>query len=542
MSNAAIYNLLTFNDKDQDALLASNIELLNNIKIIKQNNARQLDREILSIRKEILKLQSTLLTTVDNTLYNNIKTNIANLNSILTNKTSQYNNLSQPSFNDISNSHFIFLNSQYKPFVECSFHYLKTSSNTKPVFGSSIEVVVPNDGNFLSDMALHIQLADLKPQDPNDKVRYVDYLGHKLIKKIQLLIDNNLIDEYPGEYYNVYYNLFLQNDKKKSWLNCIGQEVPVDAILIQDPVNDNFREKKLIYSGYQTLKPSHDTIDLYIPLLFWFNTNKKYAFLNNFPFGRVVIKIEFEDVSKIITCLDVSNDIYHERFITPAFTECELYSNHIYINDDVKDIFIAKLGFTLIRTHLFIKKILDKNKDRISLSSDLKYPIEDVCIYARPDINETGIDSLNLWHKNSIQVIRNIRVPVIYTSNGIEKLGMNDITYYDELPIFNTLGLSVNNSSVHGSNNPIFFQSYIPLISGEYVNSNNNNYYFIPYNLFPRKFQPSGYVNMTKSRDIYFEYTSNLLEAWSPINLYVHATAINFIVYNNNTAMLNFSK
>jgi hypothetical protein len=63
-------------------------------------------------------------------------------------------------------------------------------------------------------------------------------------------------------------------------LNCIGQEVPVDAILIQDPVNDNFREKKMIYSGYQTLKPSHDTIDLYIPLLFWFNTNKKYAFLH----------------------------------------------------------------------------------------------------------------------------------------------------------------------------------------------------------------------------------------------------------------------
>jgi hypothetical protein len=44
--------------------------------------------------------------------------------------------------------------------------------------------------------------------------------------------------------------------------------MPVEAILIQDPINDNFREKKYIYSGYQTLKFSQEQIDLYIPLLF----------------------------------------------------------------------------------------------------------------------------------------------------------------------------------------------------------------------------------------------------------------------------------
>jgi hypothetical protein len=91
---------------------------------------------------------------------------------------------------------------------------------------------------------------------------------------------------------------------------------------------------------------------------FWFNINKNEAFLNNFPFGRIIIKVEFENISNIATCLDVENDIYHERFITPVFTECELYSNHIYINQDIQDIFISRLGFTLIRTHLQINKIL----------------------------------------------------------------------------------------------------------------------------------------------------------------------------------------
>jgi hypothetical protein len=530
------------NDQDQEALLINNTSLLNNIKIIKQNNIRKFEKEIFAIRKNLLKAQTTLLTTVDNAIYNNIKKNINNLTNTLNNKIAQYNDIIQPSFDDISKSHFLFLNNQYKPFVECSMNYLKSTINTKPLFGTSVDIAVPAEGNFLSDMTLHIQLSDLKPQDSRDKVRYADFLGHRLIKKIQLVINNNIIDEYTGEFYNIYYNVFLPENKKKSWLACIGQETPVEAILIQDPINDNYREKKMIYSGYQTLKYSHDTIDLYIPLVFWFNINKNEAFLNNFPFGRVVIKVEFEEVKNLITCLDVENDIYHERFITPTFNECELYSNHIYINEDIQDLFIARLGFTLIRTHIQIKKILNKNNDDISLASELKYPIEDLCIYARPDINESGIDSLNLWHQNSIKIIRNIKVPVIFNSNNVEQLGINNITYYDETPLFTNFGISIDNTSMHGSNTPLFFQSYMPLVSGKNISSNNNNIYYLSFNLYPKKFQPSSYINMSRSRNIAFEYSSNLLEAWSPVNLYIHATAINFIVYNNNTAMLNFSK
>lgn len=542
MANAALYNLLVLNDKDQEALLINNTSLLENIKIIKQNNIRKLDQEIFGIRKNLLKLQNQLLTIVDNVKFEEIKQNIKDLNDILNNRLSKYNDLIQPTFDDMSKSHFLFLNNQYKPFVECSMNYLKTSINTKPLFGSSIEIAVPAEGNFLSDMALHLQLSELKPENSLDKVRYADFLGHRLIKKIQLVINNNIIDEYTGEFYNVYYNIFLPDHKKKAWLACIGQEIPVEAILIQDPINDNFREKKYIYSGYQTLKFSQEQIDLYIPLLFWFNINKNEAFLNNFPFGRIVIKVEFENISNIATCLDVENDIYHERFITPVFTECELYSNHIYINQDIQDLFISRLGFTLIRTHLQINKILNTNKDLINLGSELKFPVEDICIYARPAVNESGIDSLNLWYKNSIQVLRNIKVPVMFKTGNVEQLGTNNITYYDSTPLFDSMALRVNNGSLHGTDTPLFYQSYISLVSGNNISSNTNNMYYLAYNLYPRSFQPSGYINMSRTRNITFQYSSSLIEAWSPVNLYIHATTINFIVYNNNTAMLNFSQ
>jgi hypothetical protein len=73
MANAALYNLLVLNDKDQEALLINNTSLLENIKIIKQNNIRKLDQEIFGIRKNLLKLQNQLLTIVDNVKFEEIK-------------------------------------------------------------------------------------------------------------------------------------------------------------------------------------------------------------------------------------------------------------------------------------------------------------------------------------------------------------------------------------------------------------------------------------------------------------------------------------
>jgi len=541
MSNAAIYNLLNFDDSNQDALLVNNAALLRNIKQLAGINTNKVNQHIADLKNQIEQLQSQLLTALDNRQYASIKNNIAVLQDQLNQKIDDYNLEINPSYTDIT-SHFVFINHQYKPFVECTFAYLKSTINTKPIFGTAVDIPVLAEGNFISDMALHIELSQLEPLEATDKVRYTNFLGHRLIKNVQLIINNIVIDQYTGEFYNAYYNVYLPDDKKKGWLRCIGQEMPVEGTLIQDPINDNYREQKWIYTGYQTLKEEQDVVDLYIPLLFWFNINKTEMLLNNFPANTIFIRVEFEEALNLMTCLDVKRDIYNEKFKTPTFDECELYTNHVFINEEVQDLFISKLGFSLIRTHLQIKKILNINKDRVSLSSDLKFPVEDICIYARPDSNESGIDSLNLWHKNSIQVLRNMRVPIIYNSAGSEKLGINNIIYYDEVPLFSHFDLNIDLTSTHGTQTPNFFQGYIPLVSGNKICTNNNHVYYLAYNLYPKEYQPSGYINMSKSRDIYFEYGSNFLTAWDPVNLYIHATCINFLIYNNDSAMLNFNR
>lgn len=542
MANAAIYNLLSFNDKDQDKYLIDNERLLRNLNAIKQNNISNLNNELYILRRQYLELTNSLIKIVDTEEFNIKKNELNRLKDYIKTKTDNYEDLIKPSIEDIQSSHFLFMNNQYKPFVESSHGYSKVTVNTKPLFGGEILFDVPADGNFISDMVLHIQLSELTPKNVNDKVRYADYLGHKIIKNIQFIINNNIIDEYSGEYYNVHYNNIVPENKKKAWLSCIGQETPIDGILLQDPVNSDYKEHRIIYNGNQTIKSSHGVVELFIPLLFWFNIHQKSCLLNNYPQGKVKIKVNFEESTNLMTCVDVVNDIYNENYNTPVFNECELYTNNIYINEDIQDIFISKLGFSLIRTHKKIEVLLNLDRDNISLSDELKFPVEDIAFYARPVENEIGIDSLDTWHRNAVLKLVNIKTPVIYKLAGIDTLGINNIKFYEETPVFESFNLSVNGGSIHGTDVPLFYQAYLPYASGKNITSNNKHIYFISYNLFPKQFQPSGYVNMTKSREIYFNYSSKLIENNKPVKLYLHATCLNFLVFNNITGCLNFAK
>jgi hypothetical protein len=542
MANAAIYNLLSFNDKDQDKYLIDNERLLRNLNAIKQNNISNLNNELYILKRQYLELTNSLIKIVDTEEFNIKKNELNRLKDYIKTKTDNYEDLIKPSIEDIQSSHFLFMNNQYKPFVESSHGYSKVTVNTKPLFGGEILFDVPADGNFISDMVLHIQLSELTPKNVNDKVRYADYLGHKIIKNIQFIINNNIIDEYSGEYYNVHYNNIVPENKKKAWLSSIGQETPIDGVLLQDPVNSDYKEHRIIYNGNQTIKSRHGVVELFIPLLFWFNIHQKSCLLNNYPQGKVKIKVNFEESTNLMTCVDVVNDIYHENYNTPVFNECELYTNNIYINEDIQDIFISKLGFSLIRTHKKIEVLLNLDRDNISLSDELKFPVEDIAFYARPVENEIGIDSLDTWHRNAVLKLVNIKTPVIYKLAGIDTLGINNIKFYEETPVFESFNLSVNGGSIHGTDVPLFYQAYLPYASGKNITSNNKHIYFISYNLFPKQFQPSGYVNMTKSREIYFNYSSKLIENNKPVKLYLHATCLNFLVFNNITGCLNFAK
>lgn len=521
MASAASYNFLLIDQVGQDKLLYNTPKLKETIATARYKKKDARIKEIERIKKQIPLAKPI----------------VANkLKSILQEAEKKSDDIS---IDEIKETHSIFLNSQFKPWVESTFEYSKVSVNSKPAFGEKVVFDVPSYGNFISDMCFHIKLSELKPVSPEDKVRYANMLGHRLIKKVSLLINNVLIDSYPGEYYNAHYETFVSKDDKQAWLKCIGQEIALSGEIVPDPMSSHYRHSRKIYYGTQTLKNIQPEIDMFIPILFWFNTDKKCALLNNYKPGSVQISIELNRETDLMTCLDTISEIYHEKYITPQILESELYTNHIFVSDVIQDVFTNRVGFNLIRVHKYAEVLLDKNTDSVNLINYLKYPTEEIMIYARPVENEEGIDSLNLWNMNQFLDIVYLKECVAFKdTDGNYAIGINNIKIYEPTEIFTSAEMSFDETNGYDVDHPIFFTGYLPLVQKNVVSKGNSIMYF-PYNMIPREYNPSGYANLSKCKKIRFAYTSDLVET-KHTKLYVHAIAINFLVFNGDNAMLNY--
>ncbi len=540
MTTPGIFNLLITDDTEQDSYLIAQGKLTERLKSIKDSKLKEYNDYISKLNDQILILKSQMIQTINTNVIINLQNQITEINKQIQFYDANKNDLIKPNINDINESHFLFIQNQYKPFVEFGFNYIKTTINSQASYGSEIEFTIQDNGDFISDMLIHIRIDKLIARTANDRVRYADFIGHKILKKCQFVISNNVIDEYDRELYNIYYNLHTPEGKKISWLKCMGQEIPFIGTLISDPVNDTHKEVRYISNGFQTLKQNHPRLELFIPLLFWFNRDYRLVFPNHLkPYGQLKVRIELEQSQQLMGSLDIINDVYNQNFDIPLIQSCTLYTKHIYMNPDIQDIFISKLGFNLIRIYKKVEKILLNNDDRISIQ-ELKFPIESLYVLFRPTINETGIDNFQTWNLNSIANLTYVKTPVIYNVGGVDTLGINNIKYYNELPIVNAFRFEGNDSAIYGTQSVKFYDGYLPHISGQSIMSNNNNIYYLPFTFNPQQHQPCGYFNLSKIRELYLEYSSDVIETYKPVKVYIYATALNFLLLSQNAATLKY--
>ncbi len=521
MASAASYSFLLIDQFGQDRLLYDTQKLLETISTTRLKRARIRQQKIDAINKQ-LPLADPIVA--------------GKLQEILADLSKQSDDVT---IDDIKQTHGVFLNSKFKPWVESTSEYSKVSVNSKPAFGERVVFDVPSYGNFLSDMCLHLRIGDLHPESKEDKVRYANMLGHRMIRKVELIINNVVIDSYPGEYYNVYYETRLSKDKKAAWHRCMGQELPVEGELTADPLASDYRQVMKLFNGAQTLKSSQPELELFIPLLFWFNIDKKCALMNNYPPGTVKVAIELAKDNVLMTCLDTVSEIYHEKYKIPEILESELYTNHIFVSDDIQSVFSNRIGFNLIRTHKFAEVILDKNTDSINIVNYMRYPVEEFIVYGRPVENEEGLDSLNTWNLNhSLSMYYKKECVAFKDVDGSYAIGINNVKIYESKEIFSKAEMSFDGVATYEYDNPIFFSAYLPLRQERTLVKKAGMMYF-PYNMFPREYDPSGYAALGKSKKINFSYESDIIED-KDVKLYIHAIAINFLVFNGSSAMLNY--
>lgn len=120
------------------------------------------------------------------------------------------------------------------------------------------------------------------------------------------------------------------------------------------------------------------------------------------PYGQRFITVTLAAANLLLQQLhafDPSQDSPGTNTVpVPDVTTCELFINNIFVNPEIHDIFIKRIGFSLIRVHRQQTIRTNKAQDQLLLNQ-LKWPVETIYCGLRPisNIDPTSTAMLTDW-------------------------------------------------------------------------------------------------------------------------------------------------
>lgn len=367
---------------------------------------------------------------------------------------------------------------------------------------------------------------------------------------------------------------------------------------------DVSQQQLSIVNGPQTPKPVQPPLELWVKQQFWFNNDVRLSIASVcIPFGQRFITMDlaaqsllaYEFPSIYLEKIDGTGtaevvgapEIQRQKTYTPihqkfgmtdiTIEKMELYINNIFVNSEIHDIYIKRIGFSLIRVFRQHTAACNQEGADEKLLSNLKWPIEYMFVGLRPNWNvkdatvSAGAVTGNLnvwrdWHRLTRMVDASFDAPMLaenyvtldssvtddaltHTLAPIIAPGGSSIgkvipnKYWLPVPTVDSLSLTSHGVTIYDNFNDTFFNQYAPLAyGGAALNTPEDpGALFVNMCLIPRAYQPSSHLNISRARETYIKWVSSYVSSKSPATLFVVAIAINFLLISDGSAILRYS-
>ncbi len=449
--------------------------------------------------------------------------------------------------------------------------------------------------------------------------RYCEYPGNRLFTNVAFQVNGNPLDEYDDITQAFIQKFTIPPEKEYGYNRLVGQENVLDgwsaphAATISDaegaattaaggvvPVSDTFRYKLNVVDGPQTPKATQPQLEIWNKLRFWFNDDVGLSIPSaSIPFGQrfltfrlcAVTDLVFPFVNlylkttNIIVPVGVSGGAttttgtWNNSFTPidggatmPNLTiyRLELYINNIFVNPEIHDIYIKRIGFTLIR--VFRRHTIQTSQstsDEHQLSQ-LKWPVEYLFLGLRPQYN---VDSDNNeqwrdWHRMTKTVNGSynngskLEIPLMkITASGAGTLLWPDLftsgasyltcsygqiipdMYTMEMPTINTITVTAHGIKLYDTFEDRFFNAYLPFHFGgpAIVTPKDPGALMVNFCLYPKSYQPSGHVNVSRAREFFVKWETSYVTSAFPATFYAVAMCINFLIISDGSAVLRYA-
>jgi hypothetical protein len=476
-------------------------------------------------------------------------------------------------------------------------------------------------------------------------IRWCTYPGERLLKRVSFEVNGNPLDEYTSVAYNFHREFQVPPNKIAGYNRLVGQENPQQGYVDQPNwlgsgvAAQSFRYGMEVFAGAQTprLYTAVQGLELFVPLLFWFNRDVRLAVPSvAIPYGQRFINVELCDVTDLVDLVPRGTGTWASpggSVASPTVT-LELYINNIFVNPEVHNIYIQRIGFSLIRVHKLQVYQTNKSDDSVLLNQ-LKWPIEYLFVgmklqdYVSSSTAATKRQNLQKWqyfheatdttynsggqltYKKFTPGVSGTATASLLTAdiatNTVRGVGTTFLTATATSPavavgdvlvlagnwmvvttITSDTVLIVNNGAngvliaaqitattnfyflrpqglqvtaevdaalittlaiqAHGINIYAIFpyQFYNSFTSYQYGGPNINTptdigALLVPFCLYPGTYQPSGHINVSRAREFFLNYVSTIVDSDTTGLLYILASAINFLLISDGSAILRYS-
>jgi hypothetical protein len=457
----------------------------------------------------------------------------------------------------------------------------------------------------------------------NNLVRYCEFPGNRLLRLVRFDVNDNPLDSYSDTCSMMYQKFHVPPHKKTGYNRLIGQEIPQDCwsgsalATVERTVDasrvtaaaEMSRYYKQVVNGPQTPRLIQPALEVIHKLQFWFNNDVRLAVPSvSIPYGQRFITMDiapadsmlFEEPNLFIeetrtTVQRVSvtgtagvegtvaggaasgvnfvgavnaagdTEIRYYPYYSPGnvvanIAEFELYINNIFVNPEVHDIYIRRIGFTLIRVHLYANIATNETGDGERQLTQLKWPIEYIFLGIRPRWNVTAANPKQWrdWHRltkvNTGRYDAQRTSLRVASSEGTAAGSINSWSDYSREPIVRDEYVSTENTvaslrvTAHGVTlyeeyDASFYSTYLPYHYGgmNVTTPEDPGALMVNFALYPGTYQPSGHINVSRAREFNVAWRTPYVTPTSVADLIVVACAINFLLISDGSAVLRFS-
>ena len=278
------------------------------------------------------------------------------------------------------NPQITFFKVVYRRHTNFSMESIEQTFNGQVDFGKKVTCTISRNGDLIHRVYLQVTLPEVECPDDDSQCskcfRWVNYVGHALIKSVDVEIGGQRIDKHYGDWLNIWNELTQEAGHQVGYDNMVGNTIAL--------------------TGTGLSRTNATT--LYVPLQFWFCRNPGLALpLIALQYHEVKINLEFRPKNECFvtkSAMDGSCDANGCPVCVPSLEAGSLYVDYIYLDTDERRRF-AQVSHEYLIEQLQFTGDESTQSTNVKVKLNFNHPCKElVWVVQRDDVVNNGF---NQW-------------------------------------------------------------------------------------------------------------------------------------------------